>query len=114
MTALSLLRSLPLGEVLELVDELVDEGADREEAIDAVVEFLDRLLDLGALVPGPAGVALETVDGPLMRAAIGLVVSFAADPDRRAARRSKRAERRAARRARRAERRASRSGGDES
>ena len=110
MSALSILRSLPLGDVLELVDELVEDGADREEAIDAVVEFLDRLLDLGALVPGPAGVALETVDGPLIRAALGLVIAFASDADKRAERRSKRAERRSDRRSRRAERRAQRRG----
>lgn len=110
MFALSILRSLPVGDILELVDELVEDGADREEAIDAVVDFLDELLDLGALVPGPAGDALETVDGPLIRAALGLAIAFASDADKRAERRSKRAERRSDRRSRRAERRAQRRG----
>lgn len=105
MSALEILTSLPISEVIDLVDELLEEGVDRDDALDSVVEFLDRLLAFGVWIPGPAGMAIETIDGPVLRAALDLVFAFAANPRSRANRRARRDNRRANRARRRAARR---------
>lgn len=112
MRAFGLLKSLPVPEIVDLVDDLLCEGASEEEAIDAVAAFLDQLIDAGLWLPGPVGQAIEAIDGPLLRAVITLIVALSSDPDRREARMARREERRSERRARREARRARRSGGD--
>ena len=109
MSSRAMLRALPFPEILDLLDELIEEGLDQDDALDAVVEILDRMLAFGQWIPGPAGAAIETIDGPVLRAALGLIWSFAADPERRADRRKRRAARRASRKAKRTSRRAGRS-----
>lgn len=111
MKAFQILKSFPVDEVVDLVDDLLDGGSTEDEAIEAVAVFLDRLIDAGVWIPGPVGIAIEAIDGPLIRAVISLVVALSADPERREARKARRSERRAARQARRAERRQRRSGG---
>lgn len=108
LSAFRILRSFPIDEVTVLVDELLDDGNDKDEVIDAVVEFLDELLKFGLWLPGPVGVAIETIDGPVLRAAIGLIVAFAGDDESRGERKARRSERKRQRRARREERRAKR------
>lgn len=108
MTGASLLASLPLREILDLVDVLLDEGVERDDAIDAVVDLLDQLLTWGEWVPGPVGDAIESIDGPVLRAALDLVISIASNESDRARRRTRRENRRESRRERRAARRAER------
>ena len=105
MSASKILSAIPIDEVLELVDALLDEGADQDEAIDDVVKFVDSLVDFSTIAPGPTGAALELIDAPVLRAAIGLVLAFASDPEKREARKRKREQRREDRVARREARR---------
>jgi len=109
MARLDLLRAFPSEQVVDLVDDLLDAGEDRDDVIDAVVEFLDSLVRLDLWLPAPVGGIAEVVDGPVIRAIVSLVVAFAGDPATRAARREKRTARREARRDRRRARRDARS-----
>lgn len=79
-----ILRSVPWDRVDTLVHTALEAGHSEEEVVDLVVDLVDRLLPFNQIVPGPAGVALELVDGPVIRAAVHVVVAFAAR--RRAAR----------------------------
>lgn len=99
-----ILKVIPWDEVLDLADELMDGGMDKDEALDEIASILDTIIPADALVPGPGGALLEIVDGTIIRAALGVVVAFATDPVRRAARKARRAERKAERKARRAAR----------
>ena len=101
------LGKIPWGEVLDLADEMIDGGTPKKEALDQLAESLDDMIDFSAL--GGVGKVVEAVDRQIFRAALGVVVSLAGDPERRAERRARRQKRREERRARRAERRASRS-----
>lgn len=109
VSAASLLSSLPIREILDLVDVLLEEGVDHDEAVDAVVEFLDQLLVWGEWVPGPAGEAIESIDGPVLRAALGLILSIAGNSSGRERRKARRESRREDRREKRSARRAARS-----
>ena len=67
------LRRLPWAEARALLVEARDAGFTRDEALDLATDVLDAAFDAEALVPGPAGKALEKADGPLIRAALGLL-----------------------------------------
>jgi hypothetical protein len=67
------LRRLPWAEARSLLAEARDAGFTRDEAIDLATGVLDAAFDAEALVPGPAGKALERADGPLIRAALALL-----------------------------------------
>jgi hypothetical protein len=108
MAGTDLLRSFPTEQVVDLVDDLLDSGNDRDDVIDAIVEFIDSLVRLDLWLPGPVGAVAEQVDGAVIRAAVSVLVAVAGDPTARAARRERRVERRANRRARRIARRAAR------
>lgn len=84
----------------DLIDHLLDKGMDADDVASEVSEILDALIPLGVL--GPAGVVLEVVDGPLIRALVSAALSARRDPDRWAARRAARLQRRDERRVRRA------------
>jgi len=101
-----------------LLEDLVAEGLDEDAAALAVARFLDAVLPLDALIPGPLGELAEAADGPILaRVVQALLALFRSDPDRKAERRARRtarkAEREAKREARRAERRAQREGHSE-
>lgn len=94
-----------------LVEDLVESGANEEKALDAVASFLDGLLPLDVIVPGPAGKVAELADGPIIRKGVEEIFDWLkelvkVDPEKKAARKAKRAERRAARKAKREARRA--------
>lgn len=92
-----ILDRIPWGDVLSTLDAMADAGWERDEALDSVAALLDKMIPLDALVPAPAGGALEAIDGPVIRAALGLAWQMAADPDARAKRKARREARRAQR-----------------
>lgn len=96
------LGKIPWNDVLDLAEELIDGGTPKKDALDQLAENLDDMIDFGAL--GGVGKVVESVDKHVFRAIIGVVVSLAGDPERRAERREKRQKRREDRRARREER----------
>jgi hypothetical protein len=53
-------------------------GHTREEVISDVVAVVDALIPWSVLIPGPAGVAVETLDGPIATAIATLIVAVAA------------------------------------
>ena len=72
-----ILKLVPWDEVLETLDALAEAGWEKDAALDLVASLLDKALPLDALVPGPAGIALEAIDGPVLRAVLGLLWSLA-------------------------------------
>lgn len=70
----------PRHEVHGLLDELIDqalgEGVALPAVLDDVAEFIDNMLAFDKIIGGPAGFALEAVDGPavelLMQSLLGL------------------------------------------
>lgn len=93
-----------LPEPEQLLTELRAAGAED----DAIATVLDKCFDWEVIVPGPAGAALEAVDGWAWARAVRWVRDLRRelrewyeDPERRERARQRRAERRAKRRARR-------------
>ena len=82
----AILDLVPWDDVLETLDALAEAGWDKDAAIDLVAGLLDKALPLDTLIPGPAGVALEAIDGPILRAALGLLWSLATHKKSREAR----------------------------
>jgi hypothetical protein len=92
---------------LDLIEDLIDEGLDEDEAIERTAEFLDALVRLDVLVPEPVGPIAEYADGPIFELLLRAAWRWVQNSD---ARKARRAERRAARLARRKARRARRQG----
>ena len=88
-----ILKNAPWGKMLDMADDLISGGMSKKTAAKEIAEVLDETVDFMALIPGPAGVALETIDGPVLQAVVQLVLTFAADKETRDARRAKRMER---------------------
>ena len=96
-------------EAQDLTEELVESKGDEDKTIHAVADFLDAILPLDALIPGPLGKLAEEADGLLFEEIVaGLSELFKIDPEKQAARRERRKERQADRKERRKERRAKR------
>jgi len=96
-----------LDEAIALGEELIGAGADDAATAKSVAGFLDRLLPLDVLIPGPAGMIAEAADGPIFeRITAALLDAFRATPEVRAERKARRAAKRQIRQARRAARRA--------
>jgi hypothetical protein len=85
-----LLKLVPWDDVLATLDALADAGWEKDAALDLVAGLLDKALPLDTLVPGPAGAALEAIDGPVLRAALGLLWTLATSKKGREARKAKR------------------------
>jgi hypothetical protein len=83
---LAILEHIPWDAVLETLDALTEAGWEKDAALDLVANLLDKALPLDALIPGPAGVALEAIDGPVLRATLGLLWNLAANKKSRQAR----------------------------
>ena len=90
MKADHILKLVPWDDVLATLDALAEAGWDKDAALDLVAGLLDKALPLDALVPGPAGAALEAIDGPVLRAALGLAWTLATSKKGREARKAKR------------------------
>lgn len=91
----------------ELGDHLIRNGIDDVEAASSIAQFLDDLLPMDVLIPGPAGVAVEIADGVVVKHIAQLLINaFRVSPEVREKRQARRAERKAARIARREKRRA--------
>lgn len=63
---------VPWRRILPHLRELFDAGWNKQEAIDHVADLLDAILVFPVLVPGPAGAALEAVDGTIIKAGLRL------------------------------------------
>jgi len=85
---LTILKNIPWDEVLETLDALAEAGWDKDAAIDLVAQLLDDALPLDAWVPGPAGEALEAIDGPVLRAVLGLLWKLASNKKARKVRKA--------------------------
>jgi hypothetical protein len=85
-----LLKLVPWDDVLATLDALADAGWEKDAALDLVAGLLDKALPLDTLVPGPVGAALEAIDGPVFRAALGLLWTLATSKKGREARKAKR------------------------
>ena len=86
----AILQAIPWNEVLSTLDALAEAGWDKDAAVDLVAGLLDEALPLDTWVPGPAGQALEAIDGPVLRATLGLLWSLATKETGRKARMAKR------------------------
>lgn len=88
-----ILKNAPWGKMLDIADDLIEGGMTKKAAAKEISIILDETVDFMALVPGPAGVALETIDGPVIQGIVGLILTFAGDKETREARKEKRMER---------------------
>ena len=84
-------KQIPWNEVLETLDALAEAGWEKDAALDLVAKLLDDALPLDDLVPGPGGKALEAIDGPVLRAALGMLWSMAVTDKGRTVRKARRA-----------------------
>ncbi len=85
---LTILKNIPWDEVLETLDALAEAGWDKDAAIELVAQLLDDALPLDTWVPGAAGEALEAIDGPVLRAVLGLLWTLATNKKGRKARKA--------------------------
>jgi hypothetical protein len=93
-------------EAQDLAEDLADAGGNHDRVAAAVATFLDAIVPLDLLVPGPGGIALEAIDGAAFERVVkALVEAFRKDPAKRAERKARRTARNAARVARRASKR---------
>ena len=99
-------RELLLDAGEDLAEELVAAGLAKAKVGPAVAPFLDAILPLDLLIPGPLGIVAEELDGAALARAVEYIDElFRADPEQRAERKAKRAARRTARQEARAARR---------
>ena len=87
---LAILKNIPWDEVLETLDALAEAGWEKDAALDLVADLLDQALPLDTWIDGPAGAALEAIDGPVLRATLGLLWALATKKRGRQARKAKR------------------------
>ena len=83
-----LMKFVPWDDVLETLDALAEAGWEKGAALDLVAGLLDKALPLNTLIPGPAGIALEAIDGPVLRAVLGLLWGLATKQKGRKARKA--------------------------
>lgn len=70
-----ILAHLDSAALRSLAEHLLDAGHSREEAIADIVAMVDALVPWAVIIPGPIGVAVEALDGPIAKAIAGLVVN---------------------------------------
>lgn len=68
------LKHVDIAAVGELAEALLEAGHSRDDIVHDVAGIVDQLLPFSVLVPGPAGLALEAIDGPVLLAIVRLVV----------------------------------------
>lgn len=95
----------------DLIEKYLDEGMSIDDVVKEVSEVLDALIPLDLL--GPAGIILETLDGPAILLIVKAIIAARGTPEERAARRIKREERKKLRREARAMRKALRESGND-
>ena len=98
-------------EAAGLAEDMVEAGADEEKALNAIADFLDTIIPMNVIIPGPIGEAAEILDGPFIRKGVEEIFAFLkslfhVDPEKKAARKAKRAEKKNERKAKRAARKA--------
>ena len=90
----------------DLVLDLCEPQRSPEQIAQSVARFLDAIVPLDVLIPGPVGLAAEQIDQIAFdRIVTHLMRVFHADPEKKAERRHRRAKRRKERQARRAKER---------
>lgn len=76
----------------DLIEKYLDQGMDTDDVAKEVAEVLDALIPFHLL--GPAGVILETLDGPAILLIVNAIIAARrGTPEQRAERRAKREER---------------------
>lgn len=94
---------------LDMAEELVSSGVEEDKAVKAVATFLDKIVPLDALIPGPVGVIAEELDGAAFERVVKAISDlFKVDPEKRAERKANRQVRAEARRIKKAEAKANR------
>ncbi len=68
------IKHVDITAVGQLAEELLEAGHSRDEIVADVAALVDLALPFPVLVPGPAGLALEALDGPVLLAIIRVVV----------------------------------------
>jgi len=92
-----------------MAEELVSSGVEEDKAVKAVATFLDKIVPLDALIPGPVGVIAEELDGAAFERVVKAISDlFKVDPEKRAERKANRQVRAEARRIKKAEAKANR------
>lgn len=69
----SIFDGLDLDEVRDFIGTCIKAGVPKDDAIAFLAAQADLLVAFDVIVPGPAGLALEAVDGPVFKAAIALI-----------------------------------------
>jgi hypothetical protein len=91
------------------VEDVLDADGDQDAVIEAIAEFLDKVVPMDVLVPGIAGKILEEKDVDVFEFVLRAIRDLAkVDPEKKAERQERRAERRDARKDRRAKKKADR------
>ena len=68
-------------EARDLADDLAEAGGDEEEAARAIIRFVDAIIPLDVLLPGPLGRMIEFADGPVIERLVEmLVAALKSDP----------------------------------
>jgi len=94
-------------DAVTLSEELIAAGGNEEETAKSVAKFLDGMLPMQLLIPGPAGVIAEAADGPILEQLTKKIMkALRASPEKKAKRMAKQA----ARRQRRAAKKAAKAG----
>ena len=71
-----ILKQVPWTEILDLVDTLHEGGLSDADIAKQISEFLDEVLDFNIIVKGTAGHILEQIDGPILLAAISVIIKL--------------------------------------
>lgn len=110
----SVSRQVLLEEAEDLVLDLADrDPSDKEAIAKAVAKFLDAIVPLDTLIPGPLGELAEKADEAIFTKMIQKLASvFHVDPIQKAERKLRRKQRREERQRRREEKRREKENGD--
>lgn len=73
-SVVAFVKKLPWKELRDAYEHLRAGGMTENDAAAAIAAFVDELFDWRTVVPGAAGATIERVDGPLVRAAVALML----------------------------------------
>jgi hypothetical protein len=59
----------------DLAEHQLEAGHTREEVVADIVAMIDALVPWAVIIPGPIGVVVEALDGPIAKAIAGIVVN---------------------------------------
>lgn len=71
------LSKLPLSEILDLADLLLDSGFSQDKTVEMIAEILDELIDFRVVFPNTVGEVLEKSDRAIFATVIRIAVALA-------------------------------------